>query len=251
MKVTAPAMSRQAFLKMLEHRSVQAGRAGSICADTFQQSFFEFTFCQYIEEETCQVHHFECPACSPDMLAVCSDGNPKHYRFSKSKGTEEPPIYEDGTAKFTAGREISKRHGFLLRGLNHYRGEIFAYPMFLLREMSKKANVTFFCVDVTCRYWPYLNNVAEGLPELLPLTEMRPFLSVMQAKAHTAKCSEMGRQKPGWSRKHSGTGSGAERVYTPGCTEELRADIDNVTVTLLRKTQDLYRQHDSNQEEND
>ncbi|KTG38625.1 hypothetical protein cypCar_00040126 [Cyprinus carpio] len=43
-------------------------------------------------------------------------------------------------------------------------------------------------MDVTCRYWPYLNKVAEGLPELLPLTEMRPFLSVMHAKAHTAKC---------------------------------------------------------------
>ncbi|XP_052464903.1 uncharacterized protein LOC128021636 isoform X1 [Carassius gibelio] len=235
MKVTAPAMSRQAFLKMLEHRSVQAGRTGSICADTFQRSFFEFTFCQYKEEDMCQVHHFECPACYPDMLAVCSDGNRKHYRFSKSKGTEEPPIYEGlflakdeevatfvdlvrgnmrsanesavcGTAKFTAGREMSKksgaqideegiqvavcRHGFLLRGLNHYRGEIFAYPMFLQREMSKKANVTFFCMDVTCRYWPYLNKVAEGLPELLPLTEMRPFLSVMHAKAHTAKCEE-------------------------------------------------------------
>ncbi|XP_077092956.1 uncharacterized protein LOC143745015 [Siphateles boraxobius] len=94
MKVTAPAMSRQAFLKMLEHRSVQAGRTGSICADTFQRSLFEFTFCQYKEEDMCQVHHFECPACSPDMLAVCSDGNRKHYRFSKSKGTEEPPIYE-------------------------------------------------------------------------------------------------------------------------------------------------------------
>ncbi|XP_077063426.1 uncharacterized protein LOC143735321 isoform X1 [Siphateles boraxobius] len=62
-------------------------------------------------------------------------------------------------------------------------------------------------MDVTCRYWPYLNKVAEGLPELLPLTEMRPFLSVLHAKAHTAKC-----EKPGWSRKHSGRGSGAGRV---------------------------------------
>nr|XP_033960705.1 uncharacterized protein LOC117462541 [Pseudochaenichthys georgianus] len=193
MKVTAPAMSRQAFLKMLEHRSVQAGRTGSICADTFQRSFFEFCFCQYKQEDMCQVHHFVCPACSPDMLAVCCDGNRKHYRFSKSKGTEEPPIYEGlflakdeevatfvdlvrgnmksgndsavcGTAKFTAGREMSKksgaqideegiqvavcRHGFLLRGLNHFRGEIYGYPMFLQKEMSKKANVDFFCMDV-------------------------------------------------------------------------------------------------------
>ncbi|RXN13571.1 hypothetical protein ROHU_009610 [Labeo rohita] len=241
MKVTAPAMSRQAFLKMLEHRSVQAGRANE--------------------------------------SAVC------------------------GTAKFTAGREMSKksgaqideegiqvavcRHGFLLRGLNHYRGEIFAYPMFLQREMSKKANVTFFCMDVTCRYWPYLNKVAEGLPELLPLTEMRPFLSVMHAKAHTAKCEVRwgGRSQDGAGntvgeeveqiterakleaaslsnieKEHNldqetiqqwvcdvRQWAVTERVYTPGCTEELRANIENITVTLLRKKKDLYRRHDSNQ----
>lgn len=34
-----------------------------------------------------------------------------------------------------------------------------------------------------------------------------------------------------------------ERVYSPGCTEDLRADIENITVTLLRKKQDLYRLH--------
>ncbi|XP_031148997.1 uncharacterized protein LOC116045482 isoform X2 [Sander lucioperca] len=38
-----------------------------------------------------------------------------------------------------------------------------------------------------------------------------------------------------------------DRVYTPGCIEDLRAEIENLTVTLLRKKQDLYRQHDSNQ----
>ncbi|KAL7396953.1 hypothetical protein ABVT39_014237 [Epinephelus coioides] len=257
-----------------------------------------------------------------------------------------------GTAKFTAGRETSKksgaqideegiqvavcRHGFLLRGLNHYRGEIFAYPMFLQKEMSKKANVTFFCMDVTCRYWPYLNRVAEGLPELLPLTEMRPFLSAMHAKAHTAKCevrwggrnqdgagntvgeevvqvnsflsraalvtkymTKAGRvnmltqQAMGWNRRKRDNlhqvlthryvkvterakveatnlsniqkehnldqetiqqwvcdvshWAVTERVYAPGCTEDLRADIESITVTLLRKKQDLYRQHDSNQ----
>ncbi len=38
------------------------------------------------------------------------------------------------------------------------------------------------------RYWPYLEKIADKLPELQPLTEMRPFLSVMHAKAHTGKC---------------------------------------------------------------
>ncbi|KAL0148377.1 hypothetical protein M9458_056277, partial [Cirrhinus mrigala] len=36
-------------------------------------------------------------------------------------------------------------------------------------------------------------------------------------------------------------------VSTPGNTEELRAEIESITVSLLRKKQDLYRQHDSNQ----
>ncbi|KAL0151709.1 hypothetical protein M9458_053008, partial [Cirrhinus mrigala] len=36
-------------------------------------------------------------------------------------------------------------------------------------------------------------------------------------------------------------------VSTPGNTEELRAEIESITVRLLRKKQDLYRQHDSNQ----
>nr|XP_055027343.1 uncharacterized protein LOC129416960 [Misgurnus anguillicaudatus] len=38
-----------------------------------------------------------------------------------------------------------------------------------------------------------------------------------------------------------------ELVSTPGSTEDLRAEIESITVSLLRKKQDLYRQHDSNQ----
>ncbi|KAG1935338.1 hypothetical protein F2P79_019418 [Pimephales promelas] len=39
------------------------------------------------------------------------------------------------------------------------------------------------------RYWrPYLSKATEESSDLQPLMEMRPFLSVMHAKAHTAKC---------------------------------------------------------------
>ncbi|KAL1252693.1 hypothetical protein QQF64_017386 [Cirrhinus molitorella] len=38
-----------------------------------------------------------------------------------------------------------------------------------------------------------------------------------------------------------------ELVSTPGNTEDLRAEIESITVSLLCKKQDLYRQHDSNQ----
>nr|XP_055049620.1 uncharacterized protein LOC129435199 [Misgurnus anguillicaudatus] len=208
--------------------------------------------------------------------------------------------------------------------------------MFLQRELSKRANVTFFCMDVVCRYWPYLSKVAEESSDLQPLTEMRPFLSVMHAKAHTAKCevrwdgrnqdgagntvgeeveqvnsflssaalvtkymTKAGRenmltqQAMGWNRKkienlHKVLAHGyikiserakleaasfsefqqknrlteqtvqqwvcdvqqwavTELVSTPGSTEDLRAEIQSITVSLLRKKQDLYRQHDSNQ----
>ncbi|XP_039528958.1 uncharacterized protein LOC120480076 isoform X3 [Pimephales promelas] len=231
------------------------------------------------------------------------------------------------------------RHGILLRGLNHYRGEVFAYPMFLQKELSERANVTFFCMDVVCRYWqPYLSKATEESSDLQPLMEMRPFLSVMHAKAHTAKCevrwggmnqdgagntvgeeveqvnsflsraalvtkymTKAGRenmltqQAMGWNRKKTENlhkvlacryikisekvklevasfsdfrqknditeqtaqqwvcdvqqwavtepGSTAEQ----GATEDLRAEIESIIVALLRKKQELYRQHDSNQ----
>ncbi|XP_059909524.1 uncharacterized protein LOC132459157 [Gadus macrocephalus] len=208
--------------------------------------------------------------------------------------------------------------------------------MFLQKELGERANVTFFCMDVVCRYWPYLSKVVDEFPDLQPLMHMRPFLSVMHAKAHTAKCevrwggsnqdvagntvgeeveqvnsflsmaalitkymTKAGRedmltlQAMGWNRKKTENLHKAlaqryvtiserakleaaslsdfqqkqnltqqtieqwvfdvqqwavtNRVYTQGCTEDLRAEIETITVTLLRKKQDLYRQHDSNQ----
>ncbi|KAK0135450.1 Tripeptidyl-peptidase 2 [Merluccius polli] len=79
-----------------------------------------------------------------------------------------------GDSQWTAARESSRRaskldeegmevavcrHGFLLKALNMYRGEIFAYPLFLQKElMSAKAQ--FFAMDVACKYWPYLEKAA-------------------------------------------------------------------------------------------
>ncbi|KAL1276806.1 hypothetical protein QQF64_036429 [Cirrhinus molitorella] len=114
MKASAPSMSRHAFLKLLEHPSVQAGRPGNICADTFQRSFFEYCFCKHTEEVMCDVNSFYCPACHPD----------KHYRFRKSRGTEEPSLYAGlflaqdeeandsgmcGVSRFKASKETSKK----------------------------------------------------------------------------------------------------------------------------------------------
>ncbi|KAF6737168.1 hypothetical protein FQA47_022143 [Oryzias melastigma] len=105
-----------------------------------------------------------------------------------------------GNSQWSAARETSKqankldeegveiavcRHGFLLKGLNMFRGEIFAYPMFLQKEFQ---TATFFAMDVTCRYVPYLQKVTDALHHLAPLKDMKPSLSVMHARAHCAKC---------------------------------------------------------------
>ncbi|XP_037396306.1 uncharacterized protein LOC119263847 isoform X1 [Pygocentrus nattereri] len=86
------------------------------------------------------------------------------------------------------GLEIAVcRHGVLLRALNMFRGEIYAYPLYLQKELSP-SNVSFFCSDVACKYYPYLEKVSNKCSELQGLLEMHPLLSVMHAKAHSWTC---------------------------------------------------------------
>ncbi|KAL4007253.1 hypothetical protein ACER0C_001105 [Sarotherodon galilaeus] len=108
-----------------------------------------------------------------------------------------------GSSSWTAAKESTKkstgkldeegmeiavcRHGVLLAALNMFRGEIFAYPLFLQRRKlaaSIPGHITFLCSDVACKYFPYLTKVAQLRNPL----SMRPFLSVMHVKAHIWKC---------------------------------------------------------------
>ncbi|XP_034094527.1 uncharacterized protein LOC117561328 isoform X3 [Gymnodraco acuticeps] len=123
-----------------------------------------------------------------------------------------------GTSQWSATRETARRasrldeeglevavcrHGVLLKALNMFRGEIFAYPLFLQTQFQA-TNVHFYCTDIACKYWPYLEKVAKTMPELRPLLSMQPFLSVMHAKAHSTKCEIV------WSgRNLEGAGSTA------------------------------------------
>ncbi|XP_058617795.1 uncharacterized protein LOC131531206 isoform X1 [Onychostoma macrolepis] len=272
LKMAAPGMSSQAFLRILDQRTVRFGRVilkiststplatdfdiispisfpypevfpwingpnipqihqcivGNITAD---KSFLEWEAVRFEVDKLCQEDHFDCPACSPDMLAVSVDGNRKHYRFKSAARSEEQAIFDgvfiandDDVARFvdyvhtstshvsgrgvcggqwSAARKTSQkssgktdeeglelavcRHGVLLRALNMFRGEIFAYLLYLQKQMACK-QVTFFTMDVACKYWPYLRRVTEKCPELQDLLTMRPFLSVFHAKAHDFKC---------------------------------------------------------------
>ncbi|XP_073672422.1 uncharacterized protein [Paramisgurnus dabryanus] len=231
MKMAAPGLSCQAFLRMLDKRTEHFGRSGKISPDSFQKSFFEWKAVQYEVENICKEEPFICPACTPSMLAVSVDGNRKHYRFKNAARSEEQAIFEGvfiardedvtrfvdyihqttkhvsgrgvcggewSAARETSQRSASKvdeeglelavcRHGVLLHALNMYRGEIFAYPLYLQEKLSSR-QITFFCMDVTCKYWPYLQKVSRSCPELQHLLDMKPFLSVFHAKAHDFKC---------------------------------------------------------------
>ncbi|CAL8294724.1 unnamed protein product [Arctogadus glacialis] len=94
MKMAAPGLSCQAFLKMLDRRTARFGRTGKISADAFTKSFFEWEAVQYEMDNICKEEPFTCPACSPDMLAVSVDGNRKHYRFKNASRAEEQAIFD-------------------------------------------------------------------------------------------------------------------------------------------------------------
>ncbi|XDV52425.1 hypothetical protein PO909_021154, partial [Leuciscus waleckii] len=244
LKVIAPALSRQAFAKLQEHRTKCGGWSGPVCGDTLQRSFLEFSYCAFEEDNLSCGAPFTCPACTPNMLAISVDGNRKLYRFLRNGSSDSSFfdgafIAEDtsvsafvdvlhkavkqlpgqgrcGSSSWTAAKETSRRtfkldeegmevavcwHGFLLKALNMFRGEIFAYPMYLHKElMSLKPR--FIAMDVMCQYWPYLHKSANIFPDLQGLTSIRPFLSVMHATAHSTKCEVT------WSGKNQeGAGS--------------------------------------------
>ncbi|XP_030278048.1 uncharacterized protein LOC115584637 [Sparus aurata] len=101
-----------------------------------------------------------------------------------------------------------------------FRGEIFANPLYLQRQIACEP-VTFFAMDVACKYWPYLRRVTEKCPKLQDLLTMRPFLSVFHAKAHDFKCEVK------WSGAYQeGAGSTLEEEV-----EQWNAFLSRIAVT--------------------
>ncbi|XP_077065644.1 uncharacterized protein LOC143718468 [Siphateles boraxobius] len=136
---------------------------GKITADSFRKSFLEWEAVRFEVDKICREEHFICPACTPDMLAVSVDGNRKHYRFKSAARSLE---------------EVS------VEGSGQLPGKLLRDP---LNKLANKS-ISFFAMDVTCKYWPYLNKVIKSCPELQHLLGMKPFLSVFLAKAHDFKC---------------------------------------------------------------
>ncbi|XP_039523085.1 uncharacterized protein LOC120476190 [Pimephales promelas] len=151
LKIISPGFSRQAFAKLLEHRTKCGGRSGPINGDALQRSFLELSYTSFEEDQLCCSAPLTCPACTPEMLAVSADGNRKLYRFRRNGSSDDPGFLRGslwlkttqgrgtcGDSHWTAARETSRRaskldeegmevavcrHGFLLKGLSFWRRE--------------------------------------------------------------------------------------------------------------------------------
>ncbi|XP_016412891.1 uncharacterized protein LOC107743944 [Sinocyclocheilus rhinocerous] len=174
LKVISPGFSRQAFAKLLEHRTKIGGRSRHINGDTLQRSFLEFSYASFEENQLCCDAPFTCSACTPEMLAVSADGNRKLYRFCRDTSSDDPAFFE----------------GFFV-------AEDIAVSRFV--ETIQESNL--FVTQV-----PH-SKAASVLPALQDLTTMKHFLSVMHARAHATKCEI---KWSGRNQEGSGTTAGEE-----------------------------------------
>ncbi|XP_025758876.1 uncharacterized protein LOC102077695 isoform X2 [Oreochromis niloticus] len=174
-KKAAPGMSLKAFVKMLDERTAHFGRTGRISADAFSKSFLEWSAVKFEVDRMCKEPCFSCPACTPDMLAVSVDGNRKLYRFQSNASTSEQANFEG--VFIEKDEDVAEFVKYIQRHTSHRK-----------LAANVPGHITFLCSDVACKYFPYLTKVAQQCPELRNLLSMRPFLSVMHAKAHTWKC---------------------------------------------------------------
>ncbi|KAF3851721.1 hypothetical protein F7725_013493 [Dissostichus mawsoni] len=291
LKITAPGMSRQAFVSMLEHRTKLFGRVSTRwkVVRYVAKSFLEWTYTKFEVERLSQVQHFQFPSCTPSMFAVAINGNRKLYRFKSQPGPcgffdgvflakdaevssfvdyihgtkrHNPAKGRCGSGQWSAARETANksaskldeegvevavcRHGFLLKGLNMFRGEIFAYPLYLQKQLSSR-NVQFFCSDVVCKYWPYLQRVASHCPELQNLLNMRPFLSIMHAKAHSwLRCKELQKQQRIWRNSPLNCHYRTTKYSRTPIQNDLQKTIEGLYLSIKQRKCQLYRQSGGN-----
>lgn len=82
------------------------------------------------------------------------------------------------------GLEVATcRHVIAQKALNMYRGEVFGYPLYLIKNFMVQRNVKFCFADVMCKLWPF---ICKNEPSLA--SKIRPALSVMHAKGHAMEC---------------------------------------------------------------
>ena len=83
---------------------------------------------------------------------------------------------------------ICCRHGTILRMANMYKGETYRIVAYL-HNFAANIKTKFFCYDVICRYWPFVQKLGRINSIFKRLSDrMLPFLSRFHGKAHQWLC---------------------------------------------------------------
>ena len=75
------------------------------------------------------------------------------------------------------------RHVVAQKALNMFRGEIFGYPMYLVKKYMMVKGVVFCFADVMCKLWGFMIKKDSSIK-----SSIQPALSVMHAKGHSMDC---------------------------------------------------------------
>uniref|UniRef100_A0A7M6DRD2 Uncharacterized protein n=2 Tax=Clytia hemisphaerica TaxID=252671 RepID=A0A7M6DRD2_9CNID len=83
-----------------------------------------------------------------------------------------------------SGLEVATcRHVLAQKAINMFRGEIFGYPYFLIKEFMIPRGTNFCFADVMCKLWPFMTRDDPSIKTLIS-----PALSIMHAKGHSHDC---------------------------------------------------------------
>lgn len=82
------------------------------------------------------------------------------------------------------GLEVAScRHSIGQKVLNMFQGELYGYPLYLIKHIASNRDVTFCFADVICKLWKFVKKHAPSIAK-----EIIPALSVMHAKGHSLDC---------------------------------------------------------------
>lgn len=88
-----------------------------------------------------------------------------------------------GTLDDTGLEVATCRHCVAQKAVNMKQGELFGYPLYIMKNFMTKWNVEYCWADVMCKLWKF---VKREEPDICHT--MKPALSVMHAKGHSLQC---------------------------------------------------------------
>jgi len=75
------------------------------------------------------------------------------------------------------------RHRFAQTALNMKQGELYGYPLYIMKHHMLPRKVEFAWSDVMCKLWGFAKRIEPSIAE-----DLNPALSVMHAKGHSLEC---------------------------------------------------------------